>query len=61
MKIEFKCKIDLDGTWYYTTIDGKMVSGSFLSDKSQAYNTFLAVVENNGVVSEIITLETITI
>ena len=48
MKIEFVQKIDLDGTWYLTTVDDRPVTGSFKANKNEAHAIFLKVVELKG-------------
>lgn len=58
MKIEFKKQTDLDGTFYFTEVNGRRVSGSTKSNKDDAYNIFLTVVENEGEINKIETLET---
>jgi prophage tail gpP-like protein len=58
MKIEFIKKSDLDGVFYYTEIDGKLVIGSTKMDKVKAYDIFLRLVENEGKTFNIETLET---
>lgn len=61
MKIEFKCKIDLDGTWYYTDVEGQPVTGSLKKDKDSAYDQFLRIIELKGKSSVTTTLETRTL
>jgi len=58
MKIDFIKNSDLDGTFYYTEVDGKRVIGSTKMDKDKAYEIFLRIVENNGKTSIIEKLET---
>ena len=58
MTIEFKKETNLNGVFYYTKIDGIMVSGSISTKRDEAYDFFLKVVENKGLLKTVETLET---
>ena len=59
MTIEFKKETDrsLNAVFYYTVVDG-LVVGSISMKKDEAYDFFLKVVENKGLLKTVETLET---
>ena len=58
MTIEFKKETDLNGVFYFTEVNGRRVVGSTKMNKDEAYNIFLRVVENEGEINKVETLET---
>ena len=58
MKIEFKKETVNGKDTYFTYCDGRFVDGSVHYDKDEAYELFMSVVENKGILKTIETIET---